>query len=153
MKVQAIAVMSVDGKLTRWGEENIYHWSSPEDFEHFKRHRDNADAIIMGRKMYDIIKPTIDLSIKPCRYVLTRNPKKYLTETIQNKVEFTDENPGQLLKRLAQKNFKKVTLVGGTQTFDLFAQKKLIDEFIITVEPLIFGKGTTLMTSKLDIDL
>ena len=77
MKVSAMIVASLDGKLTRGEERDIYQWASPEDGVYFKKYRSEADVIVMGRRTYETIKKTVDLSMKAVRVVMTHSPEKY----------------------------------------------------------------------------
>lgn len=153
MKVTAMAVLSLDGKLTRWGQDNIYEWSSKEDHELFLQQRNKSDAIVMGRRMYEIIKPTIDLTIRACRFIMTTTPDKYKSERIENKVEFTNASPSKLLKEWEARGLNNILHVGGAQSFGAFMKDKLIDELFVTIEPRIFGEGGAMFKEKMDVKL
>ena len=47
---------------------------------------------------------------------------------------------------------EEVILAGGTTINSLFLKENLVDELIITVEPLLFGKGLTLF-KNLDLNI
>jgi len=153
MKVTAIAVMSLDGKLTRWNEDDIRKWSSEDDWKHFVSQRNRADAVIMGRKTYDQIKVGIDLEIRPCRFVVTKNPKSFSKETVSGKLEFIQQNPSEFLELCHRKGYESILLVGGSSLFTDFAKHNAIDELLITIEPRIFGEGSPLLSGEVDMKL
>lgn len=153
MKVTAIAVMSLDGKITRWDEDDIHHWSSDEDFKHFLSYRDKADAVIMGRKMFDLLRETVQLNIKACRFVMTKYRMGLKDQDVPGKLEFTELTPDKLLKECRKRGYTNILLVGGSQIFSAFAKQGLIDEFLITIEPRIFGNGHPLVVGQFDLEL
>jgi len=57
-----------------------------------------------------------------------------------------------LVKRLESKGYKEALLTVGGKLSSLFFQKKLINEFYLTLEPKIFGKGIP-MVAESDLDV
>src|SRR3989338_10272303 len=151
MKVSAMIVASLDGKLTRGEERDIYQWASPEDGVYFKKYRSEADVIVMGRRTYETIKKTVDLSMKAVRVVMTHSPEKYHNDEIPDKLVFTSESPRKILEQYTKKGLNKMLVVGGPGVFMHFFQEKCIDEVVYTLEPLIFGKGNDLVLDRIDI--
>jgi dihydrofolate reductase len=60
-------------------------------------------------------------------------------------LEFTSEAPGKIIAKYRKKGVKQALLVGGGEINSLFLEKKLISEIHLTIEPVVFGKGKTLM--------
>lgn len=158
MKITAIAVTSLDGRFTKGSGKNIYHWSSPEDFAHFRKTVEQHNLLVMGSGTFDPVKDIPEAGLKPekgkLRIIMTKHPKKYKEFTISGEMEFTDETPKTLISRLGKKGYKHMLFVGGKKLLVSFLEAKLIDELIITIEPQIFGKGEILSSEKvLDIQL
>lgn len=141
MIVTAAAVISLDGKLTRGNEKNIYHWVSPEDAAHFRTLIENHDVVIMGSSTYETIRKSVKPSTKPMRIIMTRSPHTYAAEQQKGKLEFTKDSPQLIMERLRQNRTKSVLVVGGKPIFEAFLRAQLIDRFFITIEPYIFGEG------------
>ena len=99
----------------------------------------------MGRKTYTSIHDKIKLQPDKLRIVLTKTPAKYSNHAKSGMLEFTNENPTKLLKRLESKGYKNCLLVGGSEITALFLQSSLIDEIYLTIEPKIFGKGRSML--------
>jgi dihydrofolate reductase len=151
MKTILIFVSTLDGKVTRWGDARIRSWSSYEDQSHFDSVLNATRVIIMGSGTYkpDPVKP----DPKHLFIVMTRYPSEYKSLHKPGLVEFTDESPGSLLKRLGDSD-DNILIVGGPQISALFLKEKLIDELWLTIEPKIFGNGDSLVVNeKLDIEL
>ena len=158
MKIVLIDVSSLDGKLTKWTGNNIYEWSSPEDFVHFKKTISQNNLIVMGSGTFDQVKDIEKAGLKAekerLRIILTRDPKKYSRFVVAGQMEFNNESPEVLISRLEKMDYKQMLLVSGGRVATSFFKAKLIDELWITIEPKIFGTGEPLVQDeKLDINL
>jgi len=158
MKVTLINVSSIDGKLTKGTGNNIYEWSSPEDFAHFKKTLNSHNLIVMGSRTFDHVKDNPKAGLRPekerLRIILTSKPERYSHYVVPGQMEFSDETPEELLKRLEEQGFDNMLLVSGGKVATSFFKKNLIDELLITIEPKIFGTGEPLVQEKrFDISL
>ena len=147
-------VSSVNGKITKGDDPNIYSWTSPEDkklfFSMIKKHY----LIVMGSKTYEAVKDNIRLEKNKLRIILTRNVQNYLKEAVSERLEFSDESPKTLIKRLEDKGYRTLLLVGGGQVNTFFLKESLVNEIHLTIEPKIFGEGKGLIGEELlDIPL
>lgn len=149
MKVTMVMVASADGKTTRGNDPDIYKWTSPEDQEYFFSLIKKNDLIVMGRETYEASKKIIKLEENKLRIVLTRDHKKYFEQTIKGKLEFSNESPNNLIKRMSGLGYKKMLLVGGGTINGSFLKQNLVDEICLTIEPKIFGEGKNIVTEQL----
>ena len=141
-----VMVSSLNGKITKGNDPNINLWTSKEDAKFFSSLRDKHDLIIMGRRTYDAVRSEIKPKPDKLRIVLTKTPARYSNETVKGGIEFTNEHPIKLLRRLVSKGFKNCLVVGGSEIARLFLQSSLVDELYLTIEPRIFGKGKSMFT-------
>lgn len=154
MKVVIIAVSSLNGKITKDQDPNIYSWTSKGDSQLFFLLIKKNNLIVMGSKTYEAARSVIKFKKNKLRVVLTRNPEKYSGETIKGILEFTNENPSELVKRLGDRGYKKMLVVGGGTINSLFLKSKLVNAIYLTIEPKIFGTGKNLISeTKLDTSL
>ena len=109
-----VMLATVDGKTTKGNGSNIYTWTSPEDQKYFFSLIKKHDLIIMGRSTYQAVCSRIKLQENKLRIILTRQPERYNPKTVKGKLEFSDETPKQLVKRLTLLGHKKILLVGGS---------------------------------------
>ncbi|MEK7597184.1 MAG: dihydrofolate reductase [Patescibacteria group bacterium] len=149
MKVTMVMLSSIDGKTTQGNNKNVYVWSSKEDQEHFFSLIKKHNLIIMGRATYEASKSVIKLEKDKLRIVLTHSPKKYFNQFVKDQLEFTNESPKELLKRLSLLGYKQILLVGGSTINGLFLKQNLVDEFYLTIEPKIFGSGKNIVEGQL----
>lgn len=149
MKVTMIILASVDGKTTQGNNKSVYTWSSEEDQKYFFSLIKKNNLIVMGRATYDASKSVIKLEKGKLRMVLTHSPKKYLNQIIKGQLEFTDESPEKLVKRLTVLGYKKMLVVGGATINGLFLKQNLVDELYLTIEPKIFGSGKNIVEGQL----
>ena len=145
MKVVMIAVSSLNGKITKGNDPNIYSWTSKEDSKLFFSLIEKSNLIVMGSKTYETVRKFIKHKKNRLRVVLTRNPQKYSKETIKGLLEFSSESPLSLIERLGRRGYKKMLLVGGATINSLFLKQKLVSEIYLTLEPILFGSGTNLI--------
>lgn len=150
MKVILLYVSSLDGKITRWGQENIYKWTSKEDAEHFFSVIKSNNLIVMGSATYDAVHPKPEKD--KLRLVITRTPKKYNKYTVPGQLEFVNDTLIGIHKKYAKLGFKQMILVSGSTLSTQFFRKHLVDEFWLTIEPRIFGSGDP-MTDKVKMDI
>lgn len=148
MKVIMVMVSSVNGKITRNEESNIYSWTSKEDSELFFSLIEKHNLIVMGSQTYQAVRDSIKLKENKLRVVLTKNPKKYSKDVIPGSLEFTNESPNQLINRLQGGGYKKMLLVGGGIINSLFLKSSLVDELRLTIEPVVFGQGKSIVSEE-----
>lgn len=145
IKVILVAVASLNGKTTKGKINNIRVWTSKEDQEYFSSLIQKNNLIVMGRETYEAAQSIIKLSPGKLRIVLTRNPEQFKRLEVLGQLEFTNESPSELVKRMEALGYKTALLVGGSTMSSLFFQQNKIDEVWITLEPCIFGKGKSLV--------
>jgi dihydrofolate reductase len=143
-----VMISSVDGKTTQGGNQNVYSWSSLEDQKYFFTEIKKNNLIVMGRTTYEASRKVIKLKKGKLRIVLTKDPKKYINESVAGQLEFSDENPKKLIKRLTGLGYKKILLVGGATINGLFLKQNLVSELLLTVEPRIFGEGKNITDNQ-----
>lgn len=151
MKIILLYVSSVDGKLTRWGQPQVQEWASKEDAEHFAKVKTENNLIVMGSNTFNAVKPIPEPGT--LRIILTKNPDSYQKYTVPGQIEFSNESPEQLVKRL-EKEYTQMVLLSGKTLSTAFLKNRLIDELWLTIEPKIFGTGDPIFADEeLDIQL
>jgi dihydrofolate reductase len=154
MRIAVAAVTSVDGKLTRHDEDNIYSWVSAEDQAHLRSIIAQHEVIVMGSGTYEAVKSRLILEANRLRVVLTSRPEEFQSETVSGKLEFYSLYPQQLIVELESKGFESLLVMGGPQMMTDFLQTKLVDSLFLTLEPRLFGQGKPLLGSvPVDIEL
>ena len=145
LKLTLMMVITTDGFIAKRKDQPSIEWTSNADKELFVEKTKQAGVIIMGNSTYKTInRPLPDRLIK----VLTRTPEQFTN--IEGQIEYTNKQPKELLKELEEKGFSETIIAGGTQVNSLFLDQKLVDELLITIEPILFGGGLTLFK---DLDL
>ncbi len=142
-KCTVFIATSLDGYIT--GENESLEWLFQVEGEGdngIGEFYDTVDTILMGRKTYDWImqyeKEEFPYKGKDC-FVFTRSAKAN-TEY----VNFVNEPPAQLVKKLKGEEGKVIWLMGGGELLHDFLKENLVDELILTIAPVILGKGTPL---------
>lgn len=151
MRIILVMVSSVDGKTTH---PTVHGWSSVEDQERFRTLKSQHPVIIMGRTTYEAVKNELQLTGEILRIVMTRSPTLYDDQHVKEKLEFTDETPRALVRRLSTEGHESALLAGGSNLNEAFLKDKLITDCYITIEPRFFGNGKSIFTSDaIDVPL
>jgi dihydrofolate reductase len=160
MQVVLLAVVSLDGCLTKHNDQDAYGVSSADDSRHFRSAIATCDAMIMGRRTHapDHDQIVAKLRAKPDgrrRIVMTRTPQEFAAGSIPGNLEFTDRTAADILDALRADGRQRVALLGGGEIYNLFLGQNLVDELQITVEARVFGTGTRLagLTNPIDPSL
>lgn len=152
MRVILVMVVTIDGKITKWDSEAVWQWASKEDQTYFKKFITKHNLIVMGRKTFEAVAPKPEKG--KLRIIMTQNPSVYASIAVAGQLEFTDEEPKELIARLEGQGFTQMLLVGGAVVNTQFLEEGLVDELWLTIEPRIFGSGKTLtLPVNLDISL
>jgi len=103
----------------------------------------NIDTIILGRKTYDYVLKEIGSSHydngQRDVYVITRTQKPSVGRTT-----FYTGNLTELVKRLKSEDGKNIYCDGGAEIINELLKNDLIDEFVISIVPILAGNGTRL---------
>lgn len=140
-----IMVTTLNGKITKGNDPDIFKWTSKEDQKYFSSLLKKNKLLVMGSETYEAARKNIKLDSNQLRVILTRDPGRYKVNAVPGKLEFSNESPQQLVKQLENKGFKQMLLLGGGTINTLFLKENLVDELYLTLEPKIFGKGKTLI--------
>ena len=103
----------------------------------------NIDTIILGRRTYDYVLKEIGSSHydngQRDVYVVTRTERPSIGRTTFYTGKLTD-----LVQRLKSENGKNIYCDGGAEVINELIISDLIDEFIISVIPILVGNGIRL---------
>ena len=103
----------------------------------------NIDTIILGRKTYDYVLKEIGSSHYDNGqrevYVITRTARPSVGRTI-----FYTGNLTELVEQLKSESGKNIYCDGGAEIVNEFLKNDLIDEFVISIIPILVGNGTKL---------
>ena len=151
MRVIGLAVISIDGFLTRHDETGV-SFASAEDQELFRSTMYSCGATVMGRKTFESVRDRIvgDRGGRLLRTVMTRDPAAYSDLHREGALEFTSASPREIVSSLARRGYSSVAVLGGSEVYRAFAAVNLVTEWRITVEPRLFGTGTPLMAGTVD---
>ena len=101
------------------------------------------EILIVGRKTYDYVLKEIGSSHydngERDIYVITRTPKPN-----KGRVTFYTGDIAELVKKLKSENGKDIYCDGGAEVINELLKLDLIDEYIISIIPILLGNGTRL---------
>lgn len=100
-----------------------------------------VDTVILGRKTYDwVMKQVSEFPhAQKNTYIITRTPRPNVGST-----HFYTGSLKALIKSLKSKEGKNIFIDGGAEVVNELLKQNLIDEFIISIVPVLVGDGIKL---------
>jgi dihydrofolate reductase len=135
---------SLDGSIAR--ENGDIDWLFTDQDYGYTEFFKTVDTVLMGRRTYDQVLSFGEYPYKGTEgYVFSR--KRGAGKDAN--VTFVSDDPVDFIRSLKQKAGKVLWLVGGSELIHPCVQHDLIDEYVISVHPVILGGGIPLFRSPL----
>ena len=144
-KISLFIAMSLDGYIAKPNDDLSFLKLVDKEGEDYgyAEFTSKIDTIIIGRRTYDYVVNEIGASHydngKRDVYVITRTERQKVGRTT-----FYTGNINELVKQLKSENGKNIYCDGGAEVINELLKHDLIDEFIISVIPILLGNGTRL---------
>ncbi|MEZ2240886.1 dihydrofolate reductase family protein [Microcoleus sp.] len=140
-KIILFIASSLDGYIAR--PQGEIDWLFTDQNYGYSDFLNSIDTIIMGRKTYEQVLTFGEYPYQEKKsYVLTKNIN-FQTEHDVTPVADVDN----LVKELRRLEGKNIWLVGGSLLIRNFLEKKLINELILSVHPIVLGEGIPLFAT------
>ena len=144
-KISLFIAMSLDGYIAKPNDDltflNLVE-KTGEDYG-YAAFTDTIDTFIIGRKTYDYVLKNVGSS----HYDNGQRDVYVITRTERPKVGRTTFYTGsltQLVERLKSGSGKNIYCDGGAEVINELLKSDLIDEFIISIVPVLLGEGIRL---------
>lgn len=144
-KISLFIAMSLDGYIAKPNDDLSFLKQvekAGEDYG-YTEFTATVDTLIIGRKTYDYVLKEIGPSHydngQRDVYVITRSQRPQVGRT----TFYTGDLPA-LVKRLKSENGKNIYCDGGAEVINELLTYELVDEFIISVIPVLLGDGIRL---------
>ena len=142
--------VTLDGFIE--GKNGEVDWCIMDSEMGFINFLNQIDTILYGRKSYDLwgqyIPKSEDTDIEKEMWELVHSKEKYVFSRTQkgtdNKAIFINENITEEVNKLKNKPGKDIWLYGGASLITTFIDLGLVDEFRLSVHPVILGEGRPL---------
>lgn len=131
------AAISIDGRISL-SKTTRPDWTSKEDWQFLQKELARADAVIVGRNTYRAAAARLRTRTT---FVLTSR-----VETPVKKDGVTFVNPAKTNLRALFAPYKRVAILGGAGVYRHMIEHGYMDELFLTIEPLVFGRGTPMVT-------
>ncbi|MFP3596964.1 dihydrofolate reductase family protein [Chryseobacterium sp. SIMBA_029] len=144
-KISLFIAMSLDGYIAKSNDDLSFLKLVEKEGEDYgyAEFTSQIDTIIIGRKTYDYVASEIGASHydngQRDVYVITRTERPQEGRTI-----FYTGSLTELIDRLKSENGKNIYCDGGAEVINELLKHCLIDEFTISVIPVLLGDGTRL---------
>lgn len=154
--------VTLDGFIE--GENGEIDWCIMDPEMEFTCFLNQIDTILYGRKSYELwgeYTPTAEATDDELEmWELVHNKEKYVFSKTQkssdNKATFINENIAEEINKLKTTPGKDIWLYGGSGLITTFIDLGLVDEYRLSIHPVVLGKGKPLfadMTQRLNLKL
>ena len=144
-KISLFIATSLDGYIAKPNDDLSFLKLVEKEGEDYgyAEFTDTIDTLIIGRKTYDYVVKEIGPSYydngQRDVYVITRTKRPQSGRTI-----FYTGNIVELVRQLKSEQGKNIYCDGGAEVINELLKHDLVDEFIISVIPILLGNGTRL---------
>lgn len=144
-KISLFIAISLDGYIAKPNNDLSFLKIVEKEGEDYgyAKFTSAIDTLIVGRKTYDYVLKEIGSSHydngERDIYVITRTPKPN-----KGRVTFYTGEIAELVKKLKSENGKDIYCDGGAEVINELLKLDLIDEYIISIIPILLGNGTRL---------
>ncbi|WP_289057699.1 dihydrofolate reductase family protein [uncultured Flavobacterium sp.] len=148
-KIKLFIAVSLDGYIAKPNDDLSFLKLVEKEGEDYgyEEFTSEIDTIIIGRKTYDYVLKEIGESHydngQRDVYVITRTERPQIGRTF-----FYTGNITELIKRLKTEKGKNIYCDGGAEIINELLKNGLIDEFTISVVPILLGNGTRLFKDE-----
>jgi len=142
--------VTLDGFIE--GKNGEVDWCIMDPDMGFTDFLNQIDTILYGRKSYDLwgryIPKDEDPDTEKEIWELVHSKKKYVFSRTQNGIEnqtiFINDNILEEVNKLKNKPGKDIWLYGGASLITTFINLGLVDEFRLSIHPVVLGEGKPL---------
>lgn len=142
--------VTLDGFIE--GKNGEVDWCIMDPDMRFTDFLNQIDTILYGRKSYDLwgqyIPKNEDPDTEKEIWKLVHSKKKYVFSRTQNEIDnqaiFINDNILEEVNKLKKKSGKDIWLYGGASLITTFINLGLVDEFRLSIHPVVLGEGKPL---------
>jgi len=140
-KIIVYIATSMDGFIAR--ENGDIDWLPETTESSYDEFYKTIDMVVMGKKTYDQVLTFGTYPYKDKKsYVFTRHSDQLKDEN----VEFVS-NIDKFVKESVSNSGNNIWLIGGAEIISAFLNHGFVDEIILSVIPIVLGKGIHLFTN------
>lgn len=136
---------SLDGFIAKPGDDLSFLKRVEKEGEDYgyAEFYDTVDTVILGRRTYEWVKKQIDYPLHATKrtYIITRELRQS-----EGLTSFYADDLYDLVHRLKLKEGKNIFVDGGAEVVRMMMNARLLDELIISIIPVVLGKGTRLFS-------
>ncbi|AQU78050.1 MULTISPECIES: dihydrofolate reductase family protein [Planococcus] len=144
-KVVCYIATSVDGYIATTEDSLDWLFKAAEGQEGDMGYAEfiaTIDTVVLGRRTYDWV-----MAAENGQFPYQDKMSYVFTSTVAEEhafVTFTDQTVSDFVKALKEKPGENIWVVGGSGLLHSFVEENLIDEWIISIAPVLLGKGIPL---------
>lgn len=147
-KLKVFIAMSLDGYLAAPNDDLSFLQQLPQTNEDYGYHDfiKDVDTVVMGRKTYGkLLSMEVTVPHSGCQhFVFTKDTNLTSSETM---VQYSHENPVEWMRSAKSQGGRSIYCDGGASLLRAFWEADLVDEWTISIIPVLLGNGIRLFES------
>jgi len=149
-KIKLYIATTIDGFIAR--EDGSLDWlfeiPNPDKTDYgYNKFYSGIDVVVMGRTTYeDVLGFDVEWPYNESKTFVATSDKNYRVKTKNTEVINRIDN--ETISRIKAASHKNVWLVGGGKVITAFLNNETIDEMILSVIPVVLGKGIRLFPGE-----
>lgn len=144
MKAIMYPAISLDGFIAK-PDGDSSSWVDQTGEALYEIQVERCGCVLVGRKTYE--EYIDDFRSKKDKDVVVFVCSRQLGNTHEENIKFVSGSPPEILRIIEKQGFSEVIVCGGGEINGLFAMAGLVDEIIISVQPVVLGEGIRLFGS------
>jgi dihydrofolate reductase len=157
MEISIIAAVDRNGYIASREHPLQKDWTSEEDFSNLKSEMSKFTLLLLGLNTYKLNSPVAKLENYQVpndgfhRVILTTKPEVFANHQLPGRRDFISATPEEFVA-IYKNRYKKCLILGGASVYKQFYEAELVDEMIITKEPVSIDTGEDPRPLKLFVD-
>jgi len=143
MKITMQPAISLDGYIALSNGDSA-SWVNPADEARYNQEVERCGCVIVGRTTYEEYKDGFDSYKNVIIFVCTNNAAYTDTET----VKFVKGSANEIIDSIKNNyDFSELVVCGGGEVNGMLAEAGLVDEIVVSIQPVVLGQGIPLFGS------
>lgn len=143
MKITQYSAISIDGFIAKSNFDA--EWISEEDWKIFTQILKQKRVVVMGSKTMEMSGEDFPYD---CELNIVATSQKELHKKTTKQILYTDKSPKEIAKEVEKRGFDELLVIGGGKMNASFLEADLIDEIILSIQPIILGQGIKIFNTK-----
>ncbi|MEX2028362.1 MAG: dihydrofolate reductase family protein [Candidatus Curtissbacteria bacterium] len=143
MKIIMYPAISLDGFIAKRDGDSS-SWVNQADEKRYQDEVKRCGAVIVGRVTYEQYKEDFDSYGKDVTVFVCTSKNSHIDS---NNVKFLNGSAEEIIGDISNCGFDDLVVCGGGEVNGMLASANLVDEIVVSIQPVVLGEGIPLFGS------